>query len=132
MPSSPRRPTTAPGRPPGPRPSAATALPWLLALLVWLCPGAVHAAAADAVQTLRQALVAPGRTAAFPGDPDGTAQPLPLRDTAVLGGSAWVRLRFERPADAAGMWAVRVPPACGWLDVDLNGQALHRDPPDGA
>ena len=132
MPSSVRRPTTTPGRPAGPQPRTAIAVTWLLAILVGWCPGAVRAAAADAVATLQQALVAPGRTASFPADSGGTAQALPLRDTAALGGSAWVRLRFHRPADAAEMWAVRVPPACGWLDVDLNGQALHRDPPDSA
>ena len=85
------------------------------------------------VQVLHQATAVNGPAAAYPVGRVAATVSLPAQGAATGvddSGSVWLRLRFDRPgqAPAADLWAVQVPYSCGWIDVDLNGQAVHRDP----
>lgn len=124
------------------RPGALARLLRLAALLAGLCAAAAVPAAAppEGVLVLQQARVTAGAAASgadvaspTPAGPSaGATLRLPAVGTQLplaADGRLSLELRFDRPPGIAPgtLLAAHLPTSCGWLDVDLNGQAVLRD-----
>ena len=101
------------------------------ALLALSIQAAESAPRLTTVQTLREALVAPGDSGSFPDSVPQAVQALP-DDWAVsrpgFEGVVWYRVHFDAPplADPDAVLALYVERACTNLEVHLNGHRLYR------
>ena len=101
------------------------------ALLALSIQAAESAPRLTTVQTLREALVAPGDSGSFPDSVPQAVQALP-DDWAVsrpgFEGAVWYRVHFDAPplADPDAVLALYVERACTNLEVHLNGHRLYR------
>ncbi len=105
--------------------------------LAWMSPAWANHPAPPGVLHLTQAVVAPG-----PDSPVTAASPrlrLPTLGEALplnAEGRVWLQLRFDLPAAAAhadgkpALMALHLPLSCGWIDIKLNGETVHREPHD--
>lgn len=119
-------------------PTGGPAAGWRRGVLLAVCAlgAAAVADTGDRVQVLREASAIGSTADAYPNGRAATVR-LPAQGAATGlddRGSVWLRLRFDRPGATPDLWAAQLPISCGWIDVDLNGQAVHRDPSgsDGA